>query len=296
MSKISKIFGPEQSGRRLDLVLSDWFSFLSRTKLQDIIKQGEVKINGKSKKPSYTVKTGDHILMDKPEPDKNDKLLPQDIPLDVIYEDSHLIAIDKPYGLVVHPGPGHPDGTLVNALLGRSINLPNTDDPRRPGIVHRLDKETTGVIVIAKRDSAYKSLTDQFKHRKVQKQYIALATGSFEEDTGTIDAPVGRSERHKTSMKVTMSGKKAVTNFKVIESTQNDSLVYIYPVTGRTHQIRVHFKYIGHPLVNDDRYGEGGNGKLMLHAYKLTVLHPKNGEKITFETDIPTRFESYLSD
>lgn len=296
MDKVSKIFGPRQSGERLDIVLARWFTSLSRTEIQKKIENGDIVVNGRSKKPSYLVKVGDHLLMDRSGPKKESQPVPQDISLDVIHEDGQLIAVNKSYGMVVHPGPGHPDGTLVNALLGRSVDLPDSGRPKRPGIVHRLDKDTTGVIVVAKTEGAYRDLVDQFKNREVKKEYIALTTGTFEEDSGTIDAPVGRSRRHRTRMKVTLDGKEAVTNFEVAENFESLSLVYVYPKTGRTHQIRVHFKYIGHPLVGDDRYGGKEGDKLMLHARKLTVTHPGTGEDITFETEVPDRFRHYFSD
>lgn len=296
MEKISKVIGPKEEGERLDIVLAGWIDSLSRTSVQKLIESGEVLLNGEKKKSSYRVKPGDHVLMERPRSSEEGRLAAQEIPLEVVYEDRHLIVVDKPQGIVVHPGPGHPDGTLVNALLGRSVNLPDVGGKKRPGIVHRLDKDTSGAILVVKTKKAYRSLKEQFKQREVKKEYIALVEGSFEEDTGTIEAPIGRSRKDKTSRKVTMDGKNAATNFAVKKSFSDTSLLSVFPLTGRTHQIRVHFKYIGHPVVGDRKYGAEKDSGLMLHALRLGVNHPESKERVTFETEIPERFESYFSE
>jgi len=224
------------------------------------------------------------------------ELVPQDIPLEVVYEDDSLIAINKPNSLVVHPGPGHEKGTLANGLVYHYENLPKLPNSTRPGIVHRLDKDTSGIIVVTRTAEAYYHLKDQFKNREVDKEYLALVDGYFDEKSGLIDAPVGRSSKDKTKMRVKLGGKDSRTEFSVIKELDDSTLLKVKPVTGRTHQIRVHMNYIGHKVIGDSYYGGPPAERLMLHASKLTIKHPEEGTELTLEAPPPEEFNRNLPD
>jgi 23S rRNA pseudouridine1911/1915/1917 synthase len=275
---------------RIDKLISIWFPDVSRSKWQDLIKSGNITVDGSKTKSSHRVSAGEKIEIDIPEGFNSKRLVPQDIPLDVVYEDSYLIGINKPSSLVVHPGPGHEKGTLANGLVYRYEKLPDLPDPERPGIVHRLDKGTSGIIVVARTDEIYLELKDQFKNREVEKEYLAIVDGHFDEKEGLIDAPVGRSTRDKTKMKVKMGGKESRTQFSVIEEFENSTLLRIKPVTGRTHQIRVHMDYINHRILGDSYYGGPPAERLMLHARRLTIRHPVEGTELTLEAPVPDEF------
>jgi len=221
-------------------------------------------------------------------------LVPQDVPLNVVYEDSVLIGVNKPSPMVVHPGPGHEKGTLANALAFHYPDLPDIPDPARPGIVHRLDKDTSGVLAVARTKSAYESLKQQFKERQVEKVYLALVSGKFEEDSGLIDAPIGRSARDKTKMTVKLGGKDSRTRFRVLKEFEDRSLLEVRPLTGRTHQIRVHMDYIDHRIVGDSYYGGEPHERLMLHSRNLSVHHPETGEALTLTAPVPEEFEEFI--
>ncbi len=293
---ISKEFVVQEDEKetRIDKLLANLLPGLSRSKWQGLIDDGQVTVAGSERKPSYQVKPGELVKIDIPEDYGSRELVPQDIPLNVVYEDSALIGVNKPSPMVVHPGPGHEKGTLANALAFHYPDLPDIPDPARPGIVHRLDKDTSGVLAVARTKSAYESLKDQFKERQVEKVYLALVSGRFEEDSGMIDAPIGRSASDKTKMTVKLGGKDSRTRFRVLKEFEARSLLEVRPLTGRTHQIRVHMDYIDHRIVGDSYYGGESHDRLMLHARNLSVHHPETGEAITLSAPIPEEFEEFV--
>lgn len=295
----SFLVGPDFAGKRLDEALACFGASLSRAKCQAMIKEGKVKVDGKLEKASLKLKVGQKIEFEDYEAPSCD-LAPEDIPLDIIYEDDSIIIINKPVGLVVHPGNGNPDGTLVNALLYHQKLLAPSSDPLRPGIVHRIDKDTSGLLAIAKTEEALLSLQTQLKDHSMHREYLALVLGIIPEEAGEISAPIGRDKTHPTKMAVVANGKEAKTYFSVKKRFINAdmTLVDCSLKTGRTHQIRVHMDYIGHPVIGDPLYGRG-NRKLydkgqLLHAYKLTLTHPKSGETMSFEAPLNPEFEAFL--
>jgi 23S rRNA pseudouridine1911/1915/1917 synthase len=271
---------------------------LSRSKLQKLIKDGAVERNGKPCKANTEVKPGDVIRIETPE--DTDGLLPEpeNIPLDVVYEDEDLAVINKPKGMVVHPAPGNPNGTLVNALLYRFQSLSGTGGEIRPGIVHRIDRLTSGLLVVAKNDAAHEALAKQFALHTAHREYLCIVHGNLKEDSGTVDAPIGRHKIDRKRMAVTEDGRRAVTHWRVLERYGTETLLDVALETGRTHQIRVHMAYIKHPIVGDEVYGSaapklGLNGQA-LHGYRLTFTHPATGEKITFTAPLPEDFKTAL--
>lgn len=285
----------EQTGR-LDKVLSELAPEISRSQIKNLIDDGYVTVNGEKVKPKYKVHSGDQIILDRPEP-RSLELTPENIPLDIVYEDDDVIVVNKPQGMVVHPAPGHPDHTLVNALLYHSP-LSTINGTFRPGIVHRIDKDTSGLLMIAKNDMAHQSLAEQLKNKTNQREYLALVYGQIKEDEGTIDAPLGRNPQDRKKQAVVANGRHAVTHFQVVKRYTNFTLVKCILETGRTHQIRVHMKYIGHPLVGDPLYGPrkviGKNGQF-LHAAVLGFKHPRTGEQMRFEVPLPENFQKMLN-
>ena len=285
-------------GERLDKAIKKQETEISRTRLQKLIEEGKVKVNGKIEKNSYIVKIGDKILIEEEEPEEIE-LKPQEIPLDIIYEDNDIIVINKSKGLVVHPGNGNPDHTLVNAVMAKCKgSLSGIGGKIRPGIVHRLDKDTSGLIVVAKNDKAHIGLSEQLKKKEMKKTYIALVRGNIQENEATIQMPIGRSTKDRKKMAVTKKGKKAITHFKVLKRYGKYTLVEVKIETGRTHQIRVHMAEIGHPVVGDMVYSNGKNefgveGQ-MLHAKQLIFQHPITQEKITLTAPLPEYFEKVL--
>jgi 23S rRNA pseudouridine1911/1915/1917 synthase len=283
----------EQVGRRIDQVLADAFPELSRTEIQQQIRSGRVLVSGESmSRPSYRVRGGDCIQWDIPD---KPILTPYPIPLSILYEDSDLVVIDKPSGLVVHPGAGTSETTLVEGLLVDRA-LPVSDDPARPGIVHRLDKETSGVIIVAKTLATLESLKRQFSDRSTKKHYIAVVNGAFREAEGLIDAPIGRNPAMPQRMSIQGGGRPAQTEFKVLSELGDSSLLWIRPRTGRTHQIRVHLRYIGHSVLGDDKYGGKAADRLMLHAWRLVIRHPVRHETMEFRAPIPDCFPEFPYD
>ncbi len=281
------------AGARLDVFVQARMPEVSRSRAAALIREGCVTLNGRQAKPSTAVQAGDAVEASLPEPAPLD-LVPQAIPLSIVYEDEHVIVVDKPAGLTVHPAPGRPDGTLVNALLAASPGLPGIGETQRPGIVHRLDKDTSGLIVVARTDAAHHSLTRQLKERSVGKTYLALATGLIDGDGAAIDAPIGRHPRRRKQMAVVESGRAALTNYRVRERFDGAlgrfSLTEARPVTGRTHQIRVHFAHIGHPLAGDPVYGKRSPlvARHFLHAARLEIaMPPGETERRTFEAPLP---------
>lgn len=281
---------------RLDKVLTEAFKDYSRSQIQQWLKEEAVRTNGELAKANYKVKAGDQIEITKPEPVELG-LIAEDIPLEIIYEDQDLLVINKPQGMVVHPSAGHPTGTLVNALLYHVKDLSSINDVIRPGIVHRIDKDTSGLLMVAKNDKTHESLAKQLKDKTSTRRYLALVHGEIPHEKGTINAPIGRSKVNRKSQAVIEGGKDAVTNFQVVEHFKDYTLIECQLETGRTHQIRVHLKYIGYPVAGDALYGPKntlpGNGQF-LHAKILGFEHPTTGEQMLFEVPLPQLFEETL--
>lgn len=295
-----KYFEVENENKRIDAYLSEKLEDTSRVAIQRLITNGKVLVNGKTIKASYKVQTGDKIEVEEEVPVEI-SLKAQDIPLDIIYEDKDIIVVNKPKGMVVHPANGNPDGTLVNAIMAIcKDSLSGIGGEIRPGIVHRLDKDTSGIIIVAKNDKAHINLSEQIKDHKVKKTYIALVRGIVKENEATINMPIGRSEKDRKKMAVTRKGKEAITHFKVLERYDNYTLLQVNIETGRTHQIRVHLSQIGYPIVGDEVYSNGKNewnikGQC-LHAKSLEFTHPITGEKMYLEAELPHYFKSILED
>lgn len=280
---------------RIDKVLAHQFNQFSRSHLQKWIVDGNVRVNGQSVKPKYKLAVGDQVVIEPEAPQKVD-LTPEKIPLDIVYEDDDVIVVNKPQGMVVHPAPGHPDHTLVNALLYHSP-LSTINGEFRPGIVHRIDKDTSGLLMVAKNDLAHRSLAAQLKAKTSQREYVALVHGVIKQDAGTIDAPIGRSKKDRKKQAVVSDGRHAVTHFKVLRRFRHYTLVSCRLETGRTHQIRVHMKSIGHPLAGDPLYGPRktlpGRGQY-LHARLLGFKHPRTGKDLVFTAPLPEYFQQML--
>jgi 23S rRNA pseudouridine1911/1915/1917 synthase len=289
--------GPEVRGRRLDVFLFEQGLFPSRAQAQKAVAAGRVTVNGVRVKAGYRLRPKDRVSVHL-EPPEPSVLVPEDIPLEVVYEDSDLLVINKPQGLVVHPAPGHPRGTLVNALLRRCPDLSGIGGSLRPGVVHRLDKDTSGLMVVAKNDFTHLELARQLQERTLRRVYLALVHGR-PPLTGTVRAPVGRHQRDRKKMAVrTEGGKEAVTHYRVREYFPDYALLEVSLETGRTHQIRVHLASLGHPVVGDPLYGRRRPplpvpGQL-LHACRLAFRHPRNGERLEFTAPLPPAFEEVL--
>ncbi len=285
-------------GLRLDKVLVLELKDRSREFIMRLIDEGEVLANDKKAKNSYRVKENDEITINIPEA-KNLDATPQDIPLDIVYEDDDIIVINKPRDLVVHPSNGHEDGTLVNALLAHCTNLSGINGVKRPGIVHRIDKDTTGLLVVAKNDYAHEFLAKQLEDHTLHCEYIALVKGVIKEDDGKIIAPIGRDKYNRQKKAVDVkNGKPAVTHFHVLKRFNQYTLISCVLETGRTHQIRVHMNYIGYPIEGDPVYGPKSHllfdkGQL-LHAEKLILIHPKTKKKMTFSAPLPKDFQDVI--
>lgn len=288
----------EDANKRIDAFVSSKVEDVSRTQVQRLIEEGKILVKGKKIKSNYKVKEGDSISIEIPDPVKID-ILPEDIDIEIIYEDDDIAVVNKPQGMVVHPAAGNYTGTLVNALLSRCSNLSGINGEIRPGIVHRIDKDTSGVLVIAKNDNAHKKLSEQIKEHSVNRIYVAIVEGVIKNDSGVINLPIGRHpvERKKMAV-VSKGGRNAVTHFKVIERFKENTLIEAKLETGRTHQIRVHMAYIGHPLVGDPVYGyKKQKYKLKgqaLHAMTLGFIHPTKGEYMEFSAPLPDYFNELL--
>lgn len=281
---------------RADKVLSERLQEYSRSQIQQWLKEGAVLVAGKPIKAKHKVVAGEEIEIRIPEPEILD-VVAENIPLEIIYEDDEVAVVNKPQGMVVHPSAGHPNGTLVNALLYHLKNLSTINDVIRPGIVHRIDKDTSGLLMVAKSDFAHESLAKQLKDKTSLRKYIALVHGNISHEKGTINAPIGRSKVNRKKQAVSAEGKPAVTHFTVLERFQDFTLVELQLETGRTHQIRVHMQYIGFPLAGDPVYGPKktlpGKGQF-LHAQMLGFTHPRTGEALVFEAPLPALFEETL--
>lgn len=289
----------DRSGERIDRFLSDDLENLSRSYIQKLLKDGGVLVNGKAVKPNYKLNTGDEILVQIPDPQTPD-ILPEDIPLDILYEDDDILVVNKPKGMVVHPSPGHYSHTLVNAILYHCKDrLSGINGVLRPGIVHRIDMDTTGSLLICKNDSAHQILAGQLKEHSITRRYHAVVHGNFKEDTGTVNASIGRHpvDRKKMSTKA-LNGRAAVTHYRVLERLGNYTYIECELETGRTHQIRVHMASIGHPIVGDAVYGPAKcpfklQGQT-LHAKTLGIIHPGTGEYMEFDAPLPEYFTALL--
>ena len=285
------------SGKRIDKYLNENTEY-TRSKIQKMIENGNILVNDIKVKDSYKVKENDYITIEALE--ETTDILPENIPLDIYYEDDDLIVVNKPSGIVVHPAPGNYTGTLVNALIYHTNSLSKVNTNIRPGIVHRIDADTSGLLLVAKNDKSHNILAEAIQKKEVVREYIALVEGIIMEDTATIDAPIGRDKKDRKKMTVTSENSKdAVTHIRVLERYKDSTLIRCKLETGRTHQIRVHLSYIGHPVVNDPVYGykkliDKDFGQ-MLHAEKLGFVHPTTKEYMEFTAEPPKRFQEILN-
>jgi len=287
----------EESGKRLDRLVAARFPSLSRAQLQRLIKSGALTVNRRPSKPSYRAEAGDKISFVLPETPE-EVVQPEPIPLDIVYEDQVLLAVNKPAGMVVHPATGHTSGTLVNALLAYMPQIADVSGQERAGIVHRLDKDTSGLLLVAKDSQAHAALQRQFQRRRVHKTYLALVEGRVRPTEGIIDVPVGRDHRERKRMAAVRTGRPATTHYRVRENFRRHTLLEARPHTGRTHQVRVHLSWLGHPIVGDRVYGRRRQGLLpdrhFLHAHELRFSHPTTGEELTLIAPLPPELEALL--
>lgn len=292
------IVSQEEKGKRLDAYIPSVDTDITRTSAQRLIEDGNILVNGKNAKVSYKIQENDKISVEIPEP-KQIELKAQNIPIEIIYEDSDIIVVNKPKGMVVHPANGNPDGTLVNAIMAIcKDSLSGIGGEIRPGIVHRIDKDTSGLLIVAKNDNAHVKMSEQIKNHEVKKTYIALVRGVFKENEATIDMPIGRSTSDRKKMAVNKNGKNAITHIKILKRFDKYTLLKVNIETGRTHQIRVHLSHIGYPIVGDYTYSNGKNefdviGQC-LHAQKLEFKHPITQKDMCLEAELPQYFKDIL--
>ena len=289
------ILEADESGKRLDAYLAE-NTELTRTRIQQLIKEENIKVNDKKTKSSYKIETGDTIEVFIPEKKEID-LVPQNISINILYEDNDIAVINKKAGLVIHPSHGHESGTLVNAIMFHIKDLSGINGEIRPGIVHRLDKDTSGLVIIAKNDKAHNRLSEMFKNKEINKTYLAIVKGSLGKDTGRLETQMGRDLKDRKKMSVLKTGgKTAITNYEVLDKNDKFSLVRVNIETGRTHQIRVHMKYLGYPILGDSVYGKESKSvkRQMLHAYKLEFIHPVTGKEMIIKSEIPKDFSEVL--
>src|SRR5436309_3825302 len=292
----------DEEGIRLDRYLTSILTGISRTTVQQLIVDGEVLVNGHIGKSGYTLRIRDEVqVMSLNMQNKGANIKPQSLPLDVVYEDKDLLVVNKAAGMVVHPAPGHHDDTLVNALIARYPDITREDSEMRPGIIHRLDKDTSGLIIIARNAATHSALVDQMKRHEIVKRYLALVEGVVALDQGSIDAPIGRNPRHREQMAVTVvKSREARTHFRVQQRFSRHTLLLLELETGRTHQIRVHLRAIGHPIVGDPVYGSGNINRGLtlkrqfLHAYQLKFNHPTTGKAVNLEAPLPEDLQALL--
>lgn len=285
--------------KRLDMFISEMNADLSRSRAQKLIEKEFISVNGAPAKSKYRLKAGDRIEGAIPDPEPLDAVA-EDIPLNILYEDDSIIAVDKPPGMVVHPAPGHISGTLVNALLYHCGDLAGIGGVERPGIVHRLDKDTSGIVAVAKTDAAMQRLADQFKNREIKKVYLALVKGVLKRRRGIINSPIGRHRIHRKKMALDSKGRESQTEYELIRQLDGFAYIRLFPKTGRTHQIRVHLASIGHPVLGDELYGgKTGKGSAMprqaLHAHKLELEHPE-GYTLKIESPLPEDILAFMND
>jgi len=292
------IVDKEAENTRLDVFLSKIFEDKSRSYIQKLIEGSHILVNDKEKKSNYKLNNNDIITIELPELQEL-VIEAEDIPLDILYEDEDVVVINKPQGIVVHPAPGNYKGTLVNALLYHCEDLSGINGIARPGIVHRIDKDTSGVLVIAKNDKAHNKLAEQLRDHSMNREYITLVEGNIKQDKGVVDKPIGRNPKERMKMGIVNGGKRAVTHYEVIERFEKNTLIKCILETGRTHQIRLHMSHIGYPIVGDPVYGikkQKFNLKgQMLHAKKLGFIHPSTGEYMEFESPLPEYFTHILN-
>ena len=292
------IVSQEEKGKRLDTYIPSVDTDITRTSAQRLIEDGNILVNGKNAKVSYKIQENDKISVEIPEP-KQIELKAQDIPIEIVYEDSDIIVVNKPKGMVVHPANGNPDGTLVNAIMAIcKDSLSGIGGEIRPGIVHRIDKDTSGLLIVAKNDNVHVKMSEQIKNHEVKKTYIALVRGVFKENEATIDMPIGRSTSDRKKMAINKNGKNAITHIKVLKRFDKYTLLKVNIETGRTHQIRVHLSHIGYPIVGDYTYSNGKNefdviGQC-LHAQKLEFKHPITQKDMCLEAELPQYFKDIL--
>ena len=295
-SKLIINISDEETGERIDSFLSGKTEF-TRTRIQQLIKEHNITVNGKATKSSYKIEKDDKIVIEVPEAETTE-IKPENIKIDIVYEDSYIAVINKQAGLVVHPAHGHYSGTLVNAILYHIKDLSGINGEIRPGIVHRLDKDTSGLIVIAKNDKVHATLTEMFQEKKIRKTYLAILKGKLNKSEGKVVTQIGRDKNDRKKMTVIddiTKGKNAITNYRVISQNNLFTLVKVNIETGRTHQIRVHMRYLGYPILGDSVYGRKDNEKRqMLHAYKLEFIHPVTGRQMEFIGEIPEDFQKAL--
>lgn len=300
--------GPQHAGLRLDAFLASQLEDWSRARLQKLIENEEILVNGKVAKSSYKLREHDEIEIDLPPP-ATSGFAPENIPLDIVYEDATLLVVNKPAGLVVHPAAGTPSGTLANALAYHFQQLPDSGTGVRPGIVHRLDRDTSGLLVVAKTEAALEALSDQFRDRTVFKSYVALVHGRVQSNAGRIDQPIARDPSNRVRMAVVRGGRNALTLYRVRRTYDRFTLLDVELKTGRTHQIRVHLAWLKHPVVGDETYGAGRDntipdpqlrtrfrnlGRQFLHAEKLAFVHPATKEIVRFESSLPVELTDLL--
>ena len=293
-----EVITQEFKGIRLDVYLADLLDDWTRSSIKRQIDNGGVLVNGKQTKAGYLLREGDSVAVDFVEDTRLDDVVAEDIPLDIVYEDSDIVVINKPQGMVVHPAPGSYTGTLVNALLFKFGQMSDINGKIRPGIVHRIDKDTSGLLVVAKNNKAHEGLAKQIAVHSCFRRYIALLEGNVKDDEGTIKTFIARDSKDRKKMAVSSVGREAITHYKVLERYDGYTLMFFQLETGRTHQIRVHSKYIGHPIVGDKTYGYAKqkfalDGQL-LHAKELELTHPVTGERMTFYAELPDYFEKVL--
>ena len=300
MKKLIVEVNSEYSGERLDKFLTSFIDNISRTAIQKQIEEGYIKVNGSTVSKNYRLNEGDEIEAEEQELKEIDAQ-PENIPLDIVYEDNDLLVVNKPRGMVVHPAPGNYSGTLVNALLYHcKDSLSGINGVLRPGIVHRIDKDTSGLLIVAKNDKAHLGLAEQIKEHSFTREYNAVICGRLKEPEGTVNAPIGRSTKDRKKMCVTdTNSKEAITHYSLIEEYEKYSHLSLKLETGRTHQIRVHMAYLGHPVAGDPVYGNDKfsaylNGQC-LHAKKIGFIHPANGEYLEFDSDLPDYFTGFIS-
>lgn len=295
----SLVVEEDYEGERLDIFVAENSEKLSRSLVKSLIKEQKIMVNDKVVKPSYHLKEGEIVTVELPEPTEI-SVEPQNIPLKIIYEDKDLVLVNKPKGMVVHPAHGNWDNTMVNALLYHVKDLSGINGKLRPGIVHRLDKDTSGVMVVAKNDLAHRGLAEQIRVHSIKREYTALVYGMIKENLGTIDAPIGRSKIDRKKMAVVGNGKKAISDYEVLQRFKNYSLLKVSLLTGRTHQIRVHFSYIKHAVVGDPLYGSHKKHfdleSQALHAHLLGFEHPSTGEYMEFTSPLPEYLECILEE
>ena len=294
------IIEPESAGKRLDIFVAEWQN-ITRSAAQKLIGGEFVTLNGAIPAKNYKLRAGDELECELPEPIPADAQ-PQDIPIEIVYEDNDLLVVNKPRGMVVHPAPGNPDGTLVNALLFHIKDLSGINGVIRPGIVHRIDKNTSGLLIVAKNDAAHISLAEQIKVHSFEREYRAILVGNPKADSGTVDAPIGRSPKDRKKMAIVANGRPARTHFTILEHYNGYSYAALKLETGRTHQIRVHMSSLGHPVFGDETYGGGHTkfeqrmalGGQCLHAKSIGFVHPTTGKFLRFDSELPDYFHKVV--